>query len=280
MSLSGFSQTEVFIDSVSVRTKKVKSDSIIAKTYYDAARYSLYEKGDLELFRLYIDSSMQFAKISKHTRLEAQSHFLYGLLERLEGNYDKALIHLEKNIIFFENDSTNKSYAMFQKGVIYRQLGSFDKSLKTYLDILKIFEAKKDSFAIASTLNSIANIYGEMDNYDEAIANFKDARSIFIKKNVKRDICNTDKSIALIYYRKGDYDEAITYAQSALKLSREIKFKELEGESLHALGNIYIKSNPKIGLEYYLQAKEILDKTNFESKKLSLNIAIGNAELL
>ena len=277
MSLSGFSQTEIFIDSVSIRTKKVTSDSIRAKTYYDAARYSLYEKGDLTLFRSYIDSSMQFSKISKNTRLEAQSHFLYGLLERLEGNYDKALTHLETNIIFFENDSTNKSYAMFQKGVIYRQLGDFDESLKTYLDILKIFEAKKDSFAIASTLNSIANIYGEMDSYDEAITNFKDARKIFIIKDVKRDICNTNKSIASIYYKKGDYDEALIHANSALKLSREIKFKELEGESLQVLGNIYIKSNPEIGLDYYLQAKEILDKTKFEAKKLSLNIAIGTA---
>ena len=166
---------------------------------------------------------------------------------------------------------------MFQQGVIYRQLGDYDKSLKTYLDILKIFEAKKDSFATASTLNSIAIIYQEMDNQEEALVNLKSARKIFVEKDVKRDVCNTDHSIASIYLLIGDTDEALYYAQNALKLSREIKFKELEGKSLHILGNIYLKSNPEKSLDYYLKAKKLLDETNFEALKLNLNMAIGNA---
>jgi len=273
----GFSQNEKFIDSISIKIKTDKSDSIRASTYYSAAKYSLYNMGDLKLFRSYIDSSMQFSKRSKREGLEATNHFLYGLLERLEGNYDKALDHLEINIKYFENDSTNKSYALFQKGVIYQQLGDYNKSLKTYLDILEIFEAKKDSFAIASTLNSIAIIYENMDDHDQAIANFNDAKKIFILKDIQRDICNTDISIAAVYYKKGDYEKSRIYAQNSLKLSRSINFKQLEGKSLQILGDIAAKTDPKLGLKYYLEAKEILSKTNFEREKLSLSISLGIA---
>jgi len=277
ISFFGYSQNKKFTDSILQTIQITKSDSLKSKIFYNSGIYSVQKYGNLKLFRIYIDSAMHYAKISNYDNLIAKSHFGYGLLERLEGNYDKALDHLEKNITYFENDSINKSYALFQKGTIYRKIGDLNNSLKTNLDILEIFETKKDSFAIASTLNSIAGIYGEMNNYDEAITNYKEAINIFIKKDKTRDVSNTNANIAVIYHRNGDNDKATIFAEDALKIAKENGFKDEEGSALSTLGTIHIKSNPDKALQYFLRAKKILDQTNFNTQKLTTNRGLGVA---
>ncbi len=273
----GHSQNKKFADSIFKVAQEKKSDSARAGIYYDAAAYSAQRLSDLKLMRTFTDSSMHYALVSKHKDLEAKNHFAYGIIERLGGNYKKALSHLEKNIKYFENDSLMKPYAMFQVGVIHRNLGNLEKSLSTYLDILAIFEIRKDTFASASTLNSIAILYGDMGNYDKAISNFTNARALFVSKNVERDIANTDSNISDMYYQQEDYNNAIKYAESALELAQKIQHKNLIGRSLQSLGNIYVLSDAKKGVKYLLDARKILLESEYSRETISVNRGIGQA---
>ncbi|WP_203258448.1 tetratricopeptide repeat-containing sensor histidine kinase [Hyunsoonleella ulvae] len=272
---SSYSQNENFYDSIAKVIVEQKSDSLKASKYYDAAAYSAQKLSDLKLMRLYTDSSMYYALRSGHKDLEAKNHFAYGVLERLAGNYSKALSHLHKNINYFENDSLMKPYAMFQVGVIHRNLGDLEKSLSTYLEILSIFQTRKDTFAIASTLNSIAVLYGEMESYDKAISNFKNAKALFIAKNVERDIANTDSNISEMYSKKGDYKSALEYANSALEVAKKIQHKNLIGKSLHSLGSIHALFDVDKGIKYLLDAREILFESNYSREYININREIG-----
>ncbi len=271
------SQNKKFADSIFKIVQEKKSDSTRASIYYDAAAYSAQRLSDLKLMRIFTDSSMHYALASKHKDLEAKNHFAYGIIERLGGNYKKALSHLQKNIKYFENDSLMKPYAMFQVGVIHRNLGDLEKSLSTYLDILAIFEIRKDTFASASTLNSIAILYGDMGNYEKAISNFTNARALFVSKNVERDIANTDSNISDMYYQQKDYNNAIKYAESALEIAQKIQHKNLIGRSLQSLGNIYVLSDAKKGIKYLLDARKILLESEYSRETISVNRGIGQA---
>ncbi|WP_460218371.1 tetratricopeptide repeat-containing sensor histidine kinase [Psychroserpens sp. MEBiC05023] len=273
---TGFSQHIQFKDSITNKIKNQKSDSLKASVFYDAAAYSAQKLADLKMFRVYTDSSMYYAKISGHKDLEAKSHFAYGMLERFEGNYDKALTHLQKNIEYFEGDSLMKPYALFQVGVIYKNQGKYKKGLSTYLEILSIFENRKDSFAIASTLNSIAVIYGEMDNYDEAIINLIKARHIFVEKNIEKDIANTDSNISDMYLKKSDYENAIKYANSSLMLAQKIGHKNLMGKAFQSLGKIHAKFDKNKALDYLLKAEKTFLESGFYKEILSVYRNIGN----
>ena len=229
----------------------------------------------LELSKAYLDSSMHYSKISRFKDSEAKCHFLYGLIERVNGNYEVALKHLEKNITYFKKDSTNKAYALFQVAIIHRNLGDYKKSLETYLDILDIFEHKKDSSAMASTFNSIANIYGDMDNYDEAISNYIKANLIFINKDDKRNQANTFQNISEIFLRKRDTSSSRVYANQSLSIAQKINEDYAIGSAYYTLGRTYLSSNKTKTLDYYLKAKTYLEKINFKRRLVSLYNDLG-----
>jgi hypothetical protein len=78
--------TGKFKDSISVEIGKL-TDSLRAQKFYNASFYALQRLNDLELTRMYADSAMFYAKQSGFKDSEAKSHFQFGLLERIEGNY-------------------------------------------------------------------------------------------------------------------------------------------------------------------------------------------------
>ena len=268
--------TKAYQDSIVVEVQKIFSDSLKAQRFYKESTYALRRLNDLNLSRTYIDSAMYYSKVSQFKESEAKCHFLYGLIERVSGNYEVALEHLGENIRYFEKDSTNKAYALFQVGIIHKQLGDYEKSLKTYLEILNIFETKKDSFAIASTYNSIANIYGDMENYDEALLHYKNANDIFINKGNKRNQSQTYRNMAEIYLRKGDSVQSRTYAEKALRIAQETKEDFEIGSTHFILARTYLSSKPNQALSEYLKAKSILEKTRFSSTLINLYNDLGD----
>jgi signal transduction histidine kinase len=271
------SQTnKVYKDSISVEIRKITSDSLKAKRFYKESNYVLRRLNEIELSKQYMDSAMHYSKISGFKDSEAKCHFMYGLLERISGNYDKALDHLSKNINYFEKDSTNKAYALFQVGVIYNKLGDYENSLSTYIEILEIFEHKKDSFAMASTYNSIANIYGDMDRYDEAIFNYQKANSIFVSNDKKRDQTNALRNISEIYIRKKDTLKSREFAIQSLSIAHEINEDFAIGNSYYMLGRTYLSSDSELALNYYLKAKPLLEKIGFNSSLINFYNDLGS----
>lgn len=261
--------SEQFQDSIRIEIVKL-SDSLRAQKYYNASFYALRRLNDLKLSRSYADSAMHYAKVSGFKDSEAKSHFQYGLLERIDGNYEKALNHLNRNIIYFKNDSILMAYSLFQVGVIHRRLGDYEKSLKTYTTILNIFQKKKDSFAIASTLNSIGNIYGEMKSPDEAINNFELALKIFEAKSSQRDMANAHENIGKMYLQKKDTVAAIISLNKALTISRTIEEDYQIAKALNSLSTAYQTSNPDKAIRYLLESKSLFEAKNFESELISV----------
>ena len=276
-SLSFFGQTsQEYQDSIKTVIRNLPSDSLRAKKYYGATLYALQRLNDLKLSRLYLDSSMHYSQVSGFADSEAKCHFLYGLLERIDGNYDVALAHLDTNITYFENDSTNKAYALFQVGVIYRLKGNYQNSLETYFEILKIFEHKKDSFAMASTLNSIGNLYGEIDKYDEAIENFSRANEIFIEKDKKRDISNAYQNIGEMYIRNSDTLNARDNMERSLAIALSINEDYATANASYGLARTYLDFLPHKALKYYKEAESILERIEYNSLLVKVYRDLGH----
>jgi signal transduction histidine kinase len=277
ITLFSFSQSiETYKDSISTVIKSIASDSTKAERFYIESTHALRRLNNLDLCRTYLDSSMHYSKVSGYKDKEANCHFMFGLLERVGGNYDKALDHLAKNIKYFEKDSTNKAYALFQVAIIHRNEGDYEESLGTYLEILEIFEHKKDTSAMASTFNSIANIYGDMDKHDEAISNYKNANSIFANKNDKRNQTNTLNNIAEIYLRKTDTLSSRDFASQSLKIAQGLEEDYAIGSAYHMLGRTYLSSDKKKALNNYLKSKTYLEKISFKRGLVTLYNDLGD----
>ncbi|WP_456437286.1 tetratricopeptide repeat protein [Psychroserpens sp.] len=266
--------SQKFQDSISVEVTKL-TDSLKAQKYYNASFHALAKLNDLELSRKYADSSLYYAKVSGFKDSEAKSHFQFGVLERIEGDYKLALQHLDTNIAYFKNDSTLMAYSLFQVAVIHKTQGDYKNSLKTYVTILDIFEKKKDSFAIASTLNSIGNIYGEMKKPNEAINNFDKALLIFENLKAERDIANAHENIGKMYLLKQDTISARLSIQKALKTAVLTNESFQIARASHSLGETYLNSKPEEAFKYLNKAEELLEKVEFKSSLISVYRDLG-----
>ncbi|MFD2914910.1 tetratricopeptide repeat-containing sensor histidine kinase [Psychroserpens luteus] len=266
--------SQIFQDSIRVEVAKL-SDSLRAQKYYNASFHALQRLNDLKLTRLYADSSMYYAKLSGFKDSEAKSHFQYGLIDRIEGNYESALKHLDLNIKYFKNDSTLVAYSLFQVGVIHRALGDYNKSLETYIEILNIFEKRKDSFAVASTLNSIGNIYGDMKKPDDAITNFSNALEIFEAKKEQRDVVNTHKNMSKMYLLKQDTLTAKSHLKKALLIARASQEDYEIAKVLSTLGNVNLNLNLDDAFNYLNEAKQIFEDKNFRRELIPIYRDLG-----
>lgn len=271
-----FSQSkQAFQDSIKVQIKNVVSDSLKAVSYYDAAIYAFQPLNDLELSHAYVDSAMYYSRIANVEDFEAKCHFLYGLIERFKGNYDLALEHLNKNIDHFKKDSINKPYSLFQIAAVNAAKGDRENSLKILYEILKIFEKEKDSFAMASTYNSIAIDYYEMKKTDEALNNLENALEIFINLNEKKDIANLYRNIGELYLSKNDTITGLKNVEKSLKVAKEINENYEIGYSLYVLGTAYIRTQPKKGLQYLLESEVRIKSGNYKSLLTGIYISLG-----
>ncbi len=273
---NGYSQTiQNYRDSIQTIIQSLPSDSLKAQHYYSTSNKVLRQFGDFELVRQYIDSAMLYSQKALFTDSEAKCHFMYGLLNRLEGHYDSALYHLQINIDYFKNDPKNKSYALYQVGAVHSAQGDYKASLSTYLDILDLFEQENDSFAIASTLNSIANIYGKMGDNDEAISNYEEARSLFTLLEQDRDIALALNNIGEIYVRKSDTSTAKKYILESLEIAKKINDPHLIASALHHMGRTSTSAYPKQALKYYLEALELFSEIGSQSNVVLVHLDLA-----
>jgi signal transduction histidine kinase len=268
--------SQKYQDSIKTAIKNISSDSLRAAEYYNAAIYAFQPLNNLKLSRRYVDSSAHYSQIIENKDLEAKCHFLYGVINRFEGDYDIAVEHLNKHIEHFKKKSIEKPYSLFQIAAIHGEQGDYENSLKISFKILRIFEREKDSFALASTYNSIATDYHEMGKIDESLINLKKALAIFNKLNKKKDIANTTRNIGEVYLSKHDTITGIKYIKESLKIANQINEPYEIGYSLYVLGTSFAKSQPKTGHKYLLQAKSLIEQGNYKSLLTNIYISLGN----
>lgn len=267
-----------FQDSIGAIVANLDKDSIKAITFYDAGIYAFEPLNDLALSRSYIDSSMHFSKISETPDFVAKCHFMYGLISRYEGNYNQALSHLDKNVEHFKNDSISKTYGLFQIAAIHSIRGDFEKSLKIFYEISKIFEHKKDSFALASALNNIGILYYQMDKNDEALNYLENSLSLFKQLDAKRDVANMYRNIGELYLTEKDTLSGINYFEKSLEIANSIKENYAIGYSLYYLGVAYSNSSPNEGISYLVRAEKIIANGNYKKLLAGIRTALGDCQ--
>ena len=94
----GAQSSQRFQDSIRIHINGLQVDSVKANSFYNAAIYAMQPLNELELSRKHLDSAMHYARIGGSSFREAKCYFLYGVLDRLEGDYDTALENLTRSI--------------------------------------------------------------------------------------------------------------------------------------------------------------------------------------
>jgi len=215
------------LDSLQIELKNAAQDSVKAQILKDISWEYLNERSDNVMAKKYIDSLYILSEKSNLKRWMILAKYQYGVLYRQMGNYDKALNYIEEYIKFSEEQKNDYEIAngLYQKAIILDDKGAYDESLKIYYKILKIYEKAKDTFGVATTFNALGEVLKRSGKIDEALKYYNKALEIFKQLDNKIEMANCNYNIGDAFLRDKNYNKALVFFNNALELDVNLESK-------------------------------------------------------
>ena len=186
-----------------------------------------------------------------------------GIVYRDLGQFEKAKT-LSLEAISFSKDSLTNASAYTNIGAANRQMGLYREALKYYLKALKIYEDAPDLHKIATVNNNIGTVYNYLGINDKAVEYHTKAIKIFESLSNRKGISNAYNNIAIIYANDGELEKALSNFKYSLEIERELQDKKGIAESSNNVGAVY----------YYMQ--EIDSALYYFDQSANMERLIGN----
>ena len=233
---------------------KEKSDTTekysLATTFNNLSMHKLHYAGDVSGARQLCDKAIKLVIEcfgDDHHGL-GKIYENSGTIYLTEGDYGKAIAHLEKSIGINRTnlgpDHPNVGAAKTTLGLALKRSGKHEEALTQYQEAEEIVSKMPQFDSTASTLYSnMSTLYGEMGDAEKSIIyRLKDLK--ICEHNAKNGISGKSdllwclNNLAATYFRTKNYPEAVNYFKRTLTLA----------------GNLHGKSS-----EEYLQSQEDLE---------------------
>ena len=145
-------------------------------------------------------------------------------------------------------------------GLIYRNLGQYEKARDFYQRALAIRRKLSDPLNIGVTLNNLGEVYRNLDQYPKAVELYQEALTIFRKfGNLTKGEGTILNNLGDAYRYQSQYPQALESFQQAAAIFRKIGTRISEGTSIGNIGRVYAQQNQyQKAIEFYQQALVIL----------------------
>ena len=196
----------------------------------------------------------------------------YGRILYTLGNYDMALMYLEKSLkidlsISGENHpDVARSYNNI--GSVYDSQGEYEKALEYQEKSLKIRLSihGENHPGVASSYINIGSVYHSQGEYEKALEYY--VKSLKINLSIlgenHPDVATSYNNIGNVYHSQGEYEKALEYQEKSLKIDLSIR-----GENHPDVATSYIN----IGNVY--QSQGMYEKAlEYQEKSLKINLPI------
>lgn len=147
-----------------------------------------------------------------------------GRNEQQVGNMKKAKQALLASNELYKEAGLERETAEIKNrlGVLYRKIGEYKNSLKSFDEGLDIANKYKLNIALANIYMNKGNTLDESGSYDEAIANHLQSVKIKDKLNDERGLAQSYNNLGNVYTHAGQYQEALNY----FRLTRNLAEKQ------------------------------------------------------
>ena len=180
--------------------------------------------------------------IPKSDDKELKELNLKALLYMWNEEYPAAIKEFDNILRVCVLSPTEMMSVLLNLGNAYYSLSKNDDALENYSAILELIKKVSEKDALegeAAALGNIGLIYSDKGELDNALKYHQDALKIHREIGYKQGEANQLGNIGLIYSNKGELDNALKYLMDALKIHREIGYKQGEANLLGNIGLIY-----------------------------------------
>lgn len=256
-----FSQNLVLVDSLEKIIQMPNSDSAKAQAYFGLTWNHLLH--DLSKSRKYATEGLKLTKKMDDSLGMYRVYHYWGLIHRLESNYDSSLHYFQRVVDFHLRNGReeNTLQARFNMGVVRSFQGWYEESLKHYIQALKIAEEIDDQHMVSDILNSMGIIHKKLKNYDQSLEMTTTALQIAIARDNMIHQANCLSNIGSLYAEMQLFDSALVYFQKAYEIDKTQNVEWGIGHQLTNIGQVYTEMGEYIlALDYLTKGLEVREK--------------------
>ena len=176
----------------------------------------------------------------------AKAHNNIGIVFRKITGLDSALYHYKKCVDIIDQiesptfaTRSSQAITLMNIGIVYTQLGLYDKALEFFLKSVRVKEEIKDYNGLARSYINLGVLYSSMN--DEATCreyNFK-AMQMAIEMQLFEGLGQVYNNIGNSFARQGQFDSALFYHEKALENRKTYGNKRHIALSKNNVGNVY-----------------------------------------
>jgi len=194
------------------------------------------------------------------------AHYLTVAKKMWKSNQYNAAIKnakLSEKIASENHNAIEEADAIRILGLIYYEIGYFEKSNDNAFRALKIYEKQKNSKGQIQSLNNIANAFADQKNVSKATYFYN--KSLFLSKNAgdSVSIATALHNIGYLNLEQKNYSIAQKYFEESLKINSRLRDEIKIGMSCSTLGEVFLSlGDYTMALNYYMKAKSIFEKSD------------------
>jgi tetratricopeptide (TPR) repeat protein len=179
--------------------------------------------------------------IPKSDDQQLKALMLEALSNAQAENYSTAVDKFETILRLCTVSPTHKIAILINLGNAYRSLGKYEIALKNYSAVLDLTQKVSERSALegrASALGNLGLILRLKGNLDDALKYLEDALKIHKEIGYRQGEALTLGNIGNILLNKGQHDNALKYYQEAVKIFRDVGYRQGEANQLTNIGVI------------------------------------------
>jgi diguanylate cyclase (GGDEF)-like protein len=237
---------------------------LAALSYHQIAQ-SFKHLQDLPQSIIYYKKALAIHSSRKDTPAIAKALKNIAMAENKQQNYISALDNARRSIEIQSTDNTSSDYAQIAlvTGIIYRNIGHYEKSLEYIQQAKFIYEQKNDVLHLAEVDNQLGLIYSILNELSIARSFYQQTIDLPIDQVKSETRAAAFREIGDIEYHDGDFIQSIEMLNKALNIYQSINNISRTTRVNLLLGSAYLKiENNALATHYFHKSLALATQLN------------------
>lgn len=270
------------IDSLKSQLSRDVADSTRIRLLTDLAEE--FGSSDTLLAFSSLEESRLIAERLGDVRGLGRYYQVLGKIESRCGQYDKAILHFDRAMAYFNEADDQLSFfeTIKEKGNVHLFRSEFIQAMNYYASALEHYRRSNDSIGISRCLNNMGIIHKNRGDYVEALSVYQESLTYLDSIQDARDISQALINMGNLFVYLGSYDRALEHFGQALDIAERNNYQKILSLCLSNSGVIQNKvGNYQEALNLYQRSLKVSRSQNdpVQISNCLINIGTNYADM-
>ncbi|NOY51634.1 MAG: tetratricopeptide repeat protein, partial [Chlorobi bacterium] len=249
------------------------NDKIIFGKYISLARDEQFRLDERMMFA---NKALEKAKEGGNSNQIMEALSSLAFIDAQQGHYARAMetfdhMSILSDSVGYKNlhDWRRKAYVSNVRGLLYKELGEYDKALEEYYNSLSVSDSINWTEGVSTAMNNIAVLYNLHGNTPQAIKTLRQSWEIAEADTINSLLFDIALNMLEMYSQLKVFDSANIYGEKALQIAAKIKSPYNSAYTYLGFGKLYLyQKEYEKAAESLKKAIAISDDNGYEEIKL------------